>query len=105
MIEDYFYHSSLAPYIEGLIRQKRADGFLYEYEAYSLKTFDDFCVLNGFDETVITRDLIMKWAVQRDTEGVNYRNQRVSFVRQLSLYMNSLSILSYIPRQTVSTVF
>lgn len=104
MIKNYVYHSIFAPYIEGLIRQKRADGFLYQYEAYSLKTFDDFCMVNGFDDAAITRDLIMKWAVQRDTEGINYRNQRVSFVRQLSLYMNSLGIVSYIPRQTASTV-
>jgi len=103
MNKNYVYSSSLAPYIEGLICQKRADGFLYEYEAYILKTFDDFCVNNGFCDTVITRDLVMEWAVQRETEGVNYRNQRVSFVRQLSLYMNSLGINSYIPRQTAST--
>ncbi|ACV63056.1 integrase family protein [Desulfofarcimen acetoxidans DSM 771] len=104
MKKTYVYRSSLAPYIEGLICQKRADGFLYEYEAYILKTFDDFCVDNGFRDTVITRELVMKWAVQRETEGINYRNQRVSFIRQLSLYMNSLGINSYIPRQTASTV-
>lgn len=104
MNKNYVYSSSLAPYIEGLICQKRADGFIYEYEAYIFKTFDDFCVDNGFRDTVITRDLVMEWAVQRETEGVNYRNQRVSFVRQLSLYMNSLGINSYIPRQTASTV-
>ena len=46
----------------------------------------------------------MKWAIQRPTEGVNYRNQRVSFIRQLSLYMNSLGINSYIPQQTASKV-
>jgi integrase/recombinase XerD len=100
----YLYCSSLAPYIEGLINQKRADGYLYEYEGYILKAFDNFCVENGFCDSVITRGLVMKWAVQRKTEGVNYRNQRVSFIRQLSLYMNSLGIISYIPRQTPSSV-
>jgi len=34
MSKKYVYRSSLAPYIEGLICQKRADGFLYEFEAY-----------------------------------------------------------------------
>lgn len=34
MNKNYVYISSLAPYIEGLICQKRADGYLYEYEAY-----------------------------------------------------------------------
>ena len=104
MNRNYIYRSSFAPYIEGLIRQKRSDGFRYEYEAYILKTFDDFCVNNDFNAAEITRELVMKWAIQRETEGINYRNQRVSFVRQLSLYMNSLGILSYIPHQTASTV-
>ena len=104
MIKNYIYISIFAAYIEGLICQKRADGFIYEYEAYILKTFDDFCVDNDFRDKVITRNLVMKWAIQRETEGVNYRNQRVSIIRQLSLYMNSLGINSYIPNQTASTV-
>ncbi|MFH2074952.1 MAG: tyrosine-type recombinase/integrase [Pseudomonadota bacterium] len=39
----------------------------------------------------------MRWAIQRPTEGKNYRNQRVSFVRQLALYMKSLGKDPYIP--------
>lgn len=104
MNKKYVYCSCFAPYIEGLICQKRADGFLFEYEAYILKTFDDFCVKNNFHDNVITRDLVMKWSVQRETEGINYRNQRVSFVRQLSIYMKALGINSYIPNQAASTV-
>lgn len=94
----YHYESVFAPYIEGLIHQKKADGFIYDYEAYILKSFDHFCIDNGYDEPHITRDISMKWAIQRETEGINYRNQRVSFIRQLSLYMNSMGINSYIPR-------
>jgi len=40
----------------------------------------------------------MDWAIQRPTEGKNYRNQRVSFVRQLALYMQSLGKNPYIPK-------
>ncbi len=94
----YQYESVFAPYIEGLIRQKKADGFIYDYEAYILKFFDRFCLENGYDEPLITRDIVMKWSIQRETEGINYRNQRVSFIRLLSLYMNSMGINSYIPR-------
>ena len=94
----YHYESVFAPYIEGLIRQKKADGFIYDYEGYILKFFDRFCIDNGYDEPLITRDISMKWAIQRETEGINYRNQRVSFIRLLSLYMNSMGINSYIPR-------
>jgi integrase/recombinase XerD len=104
MNKSYIYKSIFAPFIEGLIQQKRADGFIYKYEAYILKTFDDFCTVKGVCDTVISRDLAMDWAMQRPTEGINYRNQRVSFLRQLSFYMNSLGINSYIPHHTPSSV-
>jgi integrase len=93
----YSYESVFSPYIEGLVLQKKSCGFIYDYESYILKKFDEFCVVNEYTEALITREIAMKWAVQRSTEGVNYRNQRVSFIRQLSLYMNSLGIESYIP--------
>lgn len=97
-MKNYEYHSLLAPYISGLIRQKRADGYRYEFEAYMLEHFDRFCMENGFDHGSLTRDLVMAWAEQRPTESKNYRNQRVSFVRQLALYIISLNMEAYIPR-------
>lgn len=63
-----------------------------------LKYFDRFCIENGYDNGSLTRDLVMAWAEQRPTESKNYRNQRVSFVRQLALYMISLNMEAYIPR-------
>ena len=98
----YSYTSVFAPYIEGLVLQKKSCGFIYDYEAYILKKFDDLCVGHGYTEALITRELAMEWAKQRDSEGINYRNQRVSFLRQLSLYMVSLGINSYIPCQQPS---
>lgn len=101
-MRSYEYHSLLAPYILGLIHQKRADGYSYEFEAYILKRFDQFCIKNGYDNGSLTREMVMAWAEQRSTESKNYRNQRVSFVRQLALYMISLNIDAYIPRTFAS---
>lgn len=101
-MKSYEYHSQLAPYISGLIRQKRADGYIYEFEAYMLERFDRFCIENGYDNGSLTRDLVMAWAEQRPTECKNYRNQRVSFVRRLALYMISLNMEAYIPRAFAS---
>ena len=91
------YTSALGTYIGGLIEQKRACGYIYEFEAYILEQFDRFCVEHYHDSVTIARDLVMEWAIQRPTEGKNYRNQRVSFVRQLALYMRSLGIDAYVP--------
>jgi len=96
------YQSSLGGYITGLIEQKRACGYIYEYEAYILEFFDRFCFERNHTAGTITRDLIMEWAIQRPVEGKNYRNQRVSFVRQLALYMQSLGKNPYIPRHFAS---
>ena len=95
-MKNYEYNSKLAPYISGLIRQKRASGYSYEFEAYILKYFDRFCIEKGYDNGSLSRDLVMAWAEQRPTESKNYRNQRVSFVRQLALYMTSLNMEAYI---------
>ena len=96
------YHSALAPYILGLIKQKQACGYSYEFEAYILESFDRFSMEHDHSTATITRDLVMQWAVQRPTEGKNYRNQRVSFVRQLALYMQSLGQNPYIPTHFAS---
>jgi len=98
MVKMHQYESSLAPYIEELIIQKRAQGYIYEFEADILKFFDRFCIEANFDGNVITRELIMAWSERRPVESLGYRSQRISFVRQLCLYMNSLGIDSYIPK-------
>lgn len=96
------YSSSLACYIVGLIKQKQACGYAYEYEAYIFESFDRFCIENDYTDGTITRNMVMEWAIQRPTEGKNYRNQRVSFVRQLALYMQSLGKNAYIPKHFAS---
>jgi len=96
------YLSSLGGYIAGLIEQKQACGYIYEFEAYILKLFDQFCLDRNHRPETITRELVMEWAIQRPGEGKNYRNQRVSFVRQLALYIQSLGKSVYIPRYFAS---
>ncbi len=90
------YTSVLSGYITGMIAQKRACGYRYENEANILASFDRLCVEHNHTEPTITRDLVMKWATQRPTEGKNHRNGRVSIVRQLALYMRSLGIEAYV---------
>lgn len=98
MLRSYTYNSCLAPFIEGLINQKRLAGYSYELEAYILKIFDEYCIKKELSEPVITKELLQSWSERRPTESKGYRSQRISSIRQLSLYMNSLGIESYIPK-------
>ena len=94
--------SRLAPYIEAHIREKQASGFSFEFQSYILGTFDRFVVDNSFDDGTIGRPLVLAWSEIRPTESINYRNQRVSFVRQLALFMVSLGLEAYVPRSSAS---
>jgi len=96
------YKSILAPCIEGHILEKKSLGYVYDTEARILMKLDEFCVERGYSETLVTHELATEWAMQRSTEGINYRNKRVSCLRQLSIYMNSMGINSYIPKMQMS---
>ena len=94
----YTFESAFEPYIVGLIKQKRSDGFIYEVGEYHLKKFDEFCVSFFPGAVSITHEIASKWATIRETEGEHYRNRRVNTLRQLSLYILSLNLEAYVPR-------
>ena len=97
----YIFESGLAHHIEGLIQQKRADGYAYNSEEKLLKRFDTFCVQNYPELTTVTYEMAAKWSEARPGEGDAYHNRRMSMVKVLSEYILSLgqeSILKSIPR-------
>lgn len=100
---NYVFNSSLAPAIEGLIKEKRASGYMYNSNADVLKELDTFCIERGFSSDTVTKDLSDAWAVQRDTEGISARNIRVSNLRQVSKYLLSIGVESYMPKMLQST--
>jgi len=100
----YVFQSHLAQYIEGLVREKRAAGYKYSSQGKILEMFDRFLIDNGFDDGSLTREMVMSWATQRPTECKNYRNNRVSAVRQLAWYMVSLDKAAYVPKHFASSV-
>jgi integrase len=99
MKKDYQFNSVLAPFIQGLIEQKRANGFSYEVGAYMLQRFDRFCEDYGLSEEKLPRDLVMKWSIQSRNECLTTRGHRVSLIRQLAIHMSSLGLSVYIPKR------
>ena len=97
----YVRTSPVAEYIDGLLEEKRSLGYSYIFEEYLLNEFDNYCVINGLSEPGFARDFLSGWLAARNGEGASYHRQRISFVRQLSLYMNALGIRAYVPVMTV----
>lgn len=100
MIEQYV--SVLAPCIEGLVSQKRTNGFSYKAEARMLMRFDHLCVEYGLEEIKLPKELVDLWAEQKANENLTTRKGRVSTLRQLAKYMIALGYQAYIPRQIPS---
>lgn len=94
----YIFESAFAPYIAGLIDQKRADGFIYTSSEALLKRFDTFCKINFPEADTITYEIATEWSAIRSTESRNSRDNRMAALRQVSLYMLSLGIDAYVPR-------
>lgn len=91
------FKSILAPYIEGLILEKRAMGYSYGTQEYILGKFDAYCIENGLQDREISRDFLRGWMERSETEGSFNQSKRISIVRQLLLYMASYGLHVYIP--------
>ena len=101
MDKGYVRTSPVAEYIDGLLTEKRALGFSYMFEEYVLNNFDHYCIAHGLQEPCFSRDFLQEWLCVQGREGASYHSQRISFVRQLALYMNSIGINAYIPVESV----
>ena len=92
----YNFNGAFAKYISGLVAQKHALGYIYRESERILYTFELFCKHNFPDESALTMDLALKWAEQRDCENNLYKLNRVSVVRELAKYMNSIGVSAYL---------
>lgn len=83
-------------YVEGLVAQKRSIGYPYNSSARILKTFVMFCISHYPHETILTKEMAMHWAERKQNEHVNWLLRRITPVRQLAKYINSLGIEAYV---------
>jgi integrase len=97
MVMKYSYESKLAPFIEGLIKQKQSDGFKYQANEQLLKRLDTFLVKEFPNEETITYEVAAKWSQACDGECKAYHNRRISIMKTLSIYIISLGKDAFIP--------
>ncbi len=90
------YLSNFKTYIEKMIEQKRATGYSYKTSIWKLIYFDRFCVKYYPEETTLAKKIAMHWAQRRDGEHVNTVHRRLTPVRQLAKYMNSIGSEAYV---------
>ena len=99
----YFYYSNFKGYIEELIEQKHQLGYSYLSSARVLKQFDAYCMERFPNETTITRSIGLDWASLKENEHQNGLHRRVTPIRQLAKYMNSIGVEAYVIPSRIPT--
>lgn len=95
-MSQFNFKGPLQEFIEGMIREKQSLGYKYDGGARILYKFDQFCLKAGYIEPIITKKLIQAWIQKAPNESVATLQNRVSVVRQLTLYMARLGIQTYV---------
>lgn len=96
-MHNYSFCSSIAVYLQDFIDYKRALGYKYDNETYTLCRFDAYWKNNNGQNTEITRESLSGWLEKRPNEGDTSRSSRISVVRQFAIYMNGIGKESYVP--------
>lgn len=94
-------NSVIAPYIDGLLNEKRVNGFKYETEELTLNRLDRYCTEKGLTSLEITKEFLADWLQQSETEGPAQLKKRVCTTRQLMIYMYCSGEKVYVPHNTV----
>ena len=103
MSREVKFESALGPYMEMLISEKRALGYKYKTEEVTLLRFDKYWIKHckNQDDVNITQESLCEWMTRTPNQSKSYHGQKVSTIRQLTVYMKSLGIRVYIPMDKV----
>ena len=90
------FESLFAERLCGFIQQKNAVGFPYEESSRLLSNFDQFCFDRFPNETNLTKEICLAWAVRKDTEGNNTFRNRLMPVREFARYLNRCGEVAFV---------
>ncbi|MFO7729811.1 MAG: tyrosine-type recombinase/integrase [Spirochaetia bacterium] len=85
------YSSNLAQCISAFIAMKRSGGLKYETAEYYLHDFDNYCSRHAYGSS-LSRELVLDWAKIRNQESPAVHALRLSPLRELGKYMQSVGI-------------
>lgn len=93
---EFGFKSHLAPYMVGLIEQKRALGCKYTEQVKLLKRFDNLCSEQFPNEHTVTKSMLDIWGVLKPTEHPGTLRNRVTVISHLAQYICVLGCEAYI---------
>ena len=95
------FTSSLAPFMDQFVREKRAVGYRYDAGVYNLMRFDRFLAREAPNDETLTRTAARKWLAKGPFESGASQQQRFSVVRQFALFLCRLGHPAYVPDRSL----
>ena len=92
----YLFKGPFAEHIQNHICLKQALGYKYEAEARHLLRFSFFTAEKYPKATILTKEITLDWCSKKSYESQANQCTRASILRQLSIYIESIEIGSYV---------
>ena len=86
----------MAPFLSGLVQEKRVVGYTYNKEALVLKRFNDFCLERGYDRSSLSKEIVLQWTQKQSHETQANHSHRVSMLRVLGRYLVRMGIDAFV---------
>ena len=90
-MKDYILKSNFKEDINNFLNLKYSIGYKYTTGKILIEQFDNLCFTDFNNQSTLTKEIALKWAVQRDDESNASLENRIVIVREFSKYLNSLN--------------
>lgn len=84
----YTFRSLFSARLHNFIQQKNALGFPYNESIRLLHNFDQFCYEHFANESNLTKEICLTWAIRKSSESNNTFRNRLMPVREFGRYLN-----------------
>ena len=90
-MKDYILKSNFKEDINNFLNLKYSIGYKYTTGKILIEQFDNLCFTDFNNQSTLTKEIALKWAVQRDDESNASLENRIVIVREFAKYLNSLN--------------
>lgn len=95
-MNNIIYYGPFKEHIKDLVDLKQSLGLKYSTEAGHLKRFDTFTFEKYSFATALTKEIVLDWCYKKSYEAQANQSSRASIIRQLSKYLDTIGVESYI---------
>ena len=104
-MKNYVLKSNFKNDIHNFLNLKHSLGYKYTTGQILIEQFDNLCFSKYSNETILTKNIALEWAIPRNNESASSLENRIVIVREFAKYLNSLGksafviSTSYIPKK------